>query len=411
MSGKRILVLTLSFGAGHVRAAQTVAAELKRRMPEAEIRLVDALENCTIFFRAFYVWTYWAMIRYAPRVWKKFFESRAERKDEFTAPVRMWRSGCRRVFAEIEEFQPNLIVAAEVGAGEIAVIARRDNLTNAAIVSVITDFETEPIWVKPEISAFAVATLEVKEQLENWGAEAEKIFVSGIPIDADFAEKHCPHATRRAFDLDERPIVLLMGGGMGPTAMDEIARLLLQSASNLNIIALPGGDRRTAARLKILPNAATVSLRVLSWTNEVARLMQAASILATKPGGLTLAEAAACSIPLVLFDSIPGPEEENAARFVAAGAAVFARNSKEAAAEILRLLQNQNELSRMAASSQKLARADAAGLIADLIAEKIKRQPEREIAFAESKRIEDYRRAFSLRREIDEKDVLSGSKI
>ena len=128
----RILVLTLSFGAGHISAAQSVASEFQKQIPECEVRLIDALENCSLAFKAFYVWTYWAMIRYAPRVWEKFFNSRIERDDKQTAPVWIWKKGCRKVFDEIRSFQPHLIVAAEVGASEIAVIARRENITNAA---------------------------------------------------------------------------------------------------------------------------------------------------------------------------------------------------------------------------------------------------------------------------------------
>lgn len=406
----KILILTLSFGAGHVRAAQAVAARLKIESPQAEIRLVDALENCPVWFRAFYVWTYWAMIRYAPRVWEKFFNSRVERKDEQTAPVWMWKKGCRKVFAEIKNFQPDLIVAAEVGACEIAVIARRGDLTNAPVVSVITDYEAEPIWVKPEIAAFCAASEEVKIQLQNWGAKAEKIQICGIPIDADFAETFYAANTRKEFDLDERPIILLMGGGMGPSRMDEIARLLVEKGENLNVVALPGRDRRAAAQLGKLQDSPTVSLRVLGWTNRVAALMRAAEILATKPGGLTLAEAAAAEIPCVLFDQIPGPEAANVARFVKGGAAFETRNSEETVQTILNLLSDNEKLAQMKTNARRLAEKDATGKIARLILETVKVQPARENAPSASPRMANYRRAFAVWQKIDEKAALNRGK-
>lgn len=40
--------------------------------------------------------------------------------------------------------------------------------------------------------------------------------------------------------------------------------------------------------------------------------MKCADMIITKPGGLTVTEALACNIPLVIFDAIPGQEEENA---------------------------------------------------------------------------------------------------
>ena len=405
----RILVLTLSFGAGHLSAARNVTAEFQKQIPEADLRLADALENCSLAFRAFYVWTYWAMIRYAPRVWEKIFNARLERRDEQTVPVWIWRRGCRKVFEEIKKFQPDLIVAVEVGACEIAVIARRSNLTNAEIVNVITDFEAEPIWVKPEVSAFFVAGDTVKKQLENWGADPEKIKVCGIPLSASFGETHDAEKTKAQFDLDERPIVLLMGGGMGPTKMDEVAAHLLENGENLQIVALPAKDERAKAALEKLRDSQSVSLRVVGWTSLIAELMQAATILATKPGGLTLSEAAACGVPLVFFDSIPGPEEANARRFVEAGAAVSVESARETASEILRLLRDGEKLRAMSDCCCSLAHSNAAREIVELALRKIDFSKEENKILFPPKKLSLSRRAFSVWRKLKRRKIFRAS--
>ena len=362
---RHILVLTLSFGAGHIRAAEAIFGELRKQLPAAEIKMIDALAECSLPFRVFYVWTYWWMIRYAPRLWDKFFARRVERRDEQTAPLWAWRKGCRKVFAEIKNFKPDLIFACEVGACEIAVIARRDRLTEAKIAGVITDFEAEPVWVKPEVSNFFVANDSVAGQLKSWGATEEKIAVCGIPLDVSFSAVYESSETRRRFGLDERPVVLLMGGGMGPTRMNEVAEKLLETGENLQIAALPGRDRRARGALEKLKNNQTISLKILSWTNEVAALMQAAEILATKPGGLTLSEAAACGVPLVLFDAIPGPEKSNARRFAEQGAGVLTNDAEETAQAILEILDNPQKQSEMACSIKKLAQPEAARKIVE----------------------------------------------
>src|SRR5881398_309957 len=83
-----ILVLTLSFGSGHVSAAGAVAKEIERQSPDADVRVIDALAECRLLFRAGYVWPYWLMLRYAPRLWDRLASARIEQKHERTAPDR-----------------------------------------------------------------------------------------------------------------------------------------------------------------------------------------------------------------------------------------------------------------------------------------------------------------------------------
>src|SRR5207253_1398719 len=100
-------------------------------------------------------------------------------------------------------------------------------------------------------------------------------------------------------------------------------------------------------------------LRVVGWTNEVAALMQAARILVTKPGGLTISEAALCSLPLVFFDPIPGAEFVNAKRMVDAGAAVVTQGPIETARAITSLLKDDKSIDAMALRSRAMARPNA----------------------------------------------------
>jgi processive 1,2-diacylglycerol beta-glucosyltransferase len=365
---RRILVLTLSFGSGHVRAARAVACELKRLAPDAEVRTLDALEGSGLIFRALYVWPYRAMLMYAPSLWKKFFESRVARRAEGTAPAWGFRRGCPRVFEEIERFGPDCIVAVEVAACEMAAIARRARMTEARIVNVITDHEAEPVWVKPEVALYAVADERVREQLCAWGAARSRIVVAGIPTDAAFAVSHDTRATRARFGAGEgSPLVLLMGGGQGPTRMDEVAARLCRGRVPMCVVAIAGGDARARRRLGRIKPRGDVGLRVLGWTDEVAALMHAAALLVTKPGGLTLSEAARCGLPVVMFDGIPGPETLNAERFASAGAGVVTRGADETAAVVERLLLDEPARAEMSARSRQLARPRAAEEVARLV--------------------------------------------
>jgi processive 1,2-diacylglycerol beta-glucosyltransferase len=364
---QRILVLTLSFGSGHVQAAQTVAEELRCQAPRADVLVVDALARCRFLFRAIYVWPYWAMVRYAPSRWDRFFRRRVARVDQRTAPEWAFQWGCPQVFEAIAEFNPNTIVATEVAACEMAVIARREGLTRAQILSVITDYEAEPVWVKAEVETYTVADPHVRSQLCSWGAPEESIVTCGIPTARAFQLRRQAKATKSRYGInDDAPIVLIMGGGNGPTRMDEVAAKLCESHKPMHVIAVAGRDARALRRLQHVRAEPPVSLHVLGWTEDIASVMQAASVLVTKPGGLTTAEAAMCALPLVMFDPIPGPEQRNAERLVQEGAGLLTNNAQEAVLSVLRLLRNPPTLRRMSARAEQLARPDAAAKIARL---------------------------------------------
>jgi processive 1,2-diacylglycerol beta-glucosyltransferase len=366
-NARRILVLTLSFGSGHVRAAQTVARELRRREPDADVRVCDALEGSRLLFRAFYVWPYWAMLRYAPSMWGRFFAARVARGDEATAPAWAFRWGCAHVFKLIESFRPDTVAACEVAACELAALARREGLTGARLVNVITDHEAEPVWVKPEVDAYAVADEGVREQLCAWGAPPERVMVCGIPTDEAFRTSHDAEETRRRHAIpDDAPLVLLMGGGMGPTRMDRVAASLCRGGVPLHVVAVTGRDARARRRLSRVKSEPPASLRVLGWAEDVAALMQAASVLVTKPGGLTTTEAALSSLPSVFFDAIHGPEQRNAARVAEAGAAVIADSPEAAAAAVLSLLRDAGARARMSEGARRLSMPNPAAVIARL---------------------------------------------
>ena len=361
----RILVLTLSFGSGHVRASQTIAKELKRLTPVAQVSVIDALERCRWWFYLFYVAPYWVMVRHFPRAWRRLFETRVRNRHSRTAPQWAFRFGCSQVFEAIGQINPDVIVAVEVAACEMGAIAKREGLTRARLISVITDHEAEPVWVQQEVDAYAVADETVREQLVLWGTPQHKIEVTGIAVDVSFA-KEDPKPSLNS-DSHSEPLVLLMGGGMGPTRMDEVAERLCKSGVPMQIVAVTGHDRRVQKKLGQLCAEAPVSLRVVGWADDVAGLMQAATLLITKPGGLTISEAALCGLPAVLFDALPGPEERNASRVASGGAALITQGVEETVGAAISLLRDERARCDMSLRARRLSTPDAATNIARMV--------------------------------------------
>ena len=184
---KRVCILTLSVGSGHVRASEVVQRALYDGADPIEVKLADALESARPWFHWLYVEPYWWMLRHAPGIWRRVFERRQQKRHRGTAPGWVFRHGCRQLLRQIKDYAPHLVMATEIGAAEIATLGRREGFFNAPILAVQTDFETEPPWVQPEIDLYCVASEEARKQLIGWGVLPNRVLLSGIPVDPAFA--------------------------------------------------------------------------------------------------------------------------------------------------------------------------------------------------------------------------------
>src|SRR5262245_37842438 len=71
----RILILSASVGAGHVRAAEAVAVALRRTLPEANVTNLDVLEMTNRLFRRFYAKSYIDLVNKAPHLLGHFYDA------------------------------------------------------------------------------------------------------------------------------------------------------------------------------------------------------------------------------------------------------------------------------------------------------------------------------------------------
>ncbi|MGD0694558.1 MAG: glycosyltransferase [Terriglobia bacterium] len=364
---KRIAILTLSVGSGHVQAAKAIERALEDGAEPIEVRVFDAVELARPWFLWLYVHSYWWMLRRAPGIWRGLFDRRQRKRHRSTAPHWVFRRGCAEVLRRLKDFSPRLVIVTEIGAAEIAALAKREGWFNAPILAVHTDLETEPPWAQREIDVFSVASDRARAQLIEWGISPNRILVCGIPIDPAFALPFDRPELLRALGLDShRPVVLVMGGGMGPVPLDEVVHSLEQCGLSIQVLAVAGHNQALRARLEALRGKVALTLHLFGWTDNVPELMAAADLVITKPGGVTMAEALAAGRPMILTHPIPGPEEAHALHLQQSGVALRARSLEDIPHLAFRLLNNPRQLAEIERRARELARPEAAHAIAQV---------------------------------------------
>ena len=367
MIRRRIAILTLSVGSGHVRASEVVGHALLEGGEDVEIQIMDAVSLARPWFVAIYVQSYWWMLRYAPGLWRRLFETRQKKRHRSTAPEWFFRRGCAPIMQRLKAFAPHLVVVTEIGAAEIAALAKRDGCFTAPILAVQTDFHTEPPWVQPEIDVYCVASSEAKSQLISWGVSSNRILQCGIPIDPAFALPFDREELLQALGLDpRRPVVVVMGGGMGPIPMGEIVQSLELTGLPFQVVAITGHNQKLRTQLEEMRGKLALDLHIFGWSDRIPEFMASADLLITKPGGVTSAEALAAGLPMILTHPIPGPEERHVKFLVGLSVAVRADRPAEIPQLVHRLLNGRDQLSEMSRRARELSRPDAVHAIAQV---------------------------------------------
>ncbi|MBI3322883.1 MAG: glycosyltransferase, partial [Candidatus Omnitrophica bacterium] len=237
---------------------------------------------------------------------------------------------------------------------------------------VIPDLFPQRLWLVSEADAMAVASEQTRRTCEQRGIRAERLHVCGVPVELRFSAPVDRPALRRQLGLDpSRTTLLLASGGMGYGPLEPLVKTLLATESSiarrLQVLVVCGHHDALAQRLTRRCADAPFPVRVFGFVETMPELMQASDLMVTKAGGLTVMEALAVGLPMVLCGTIPGQESFNAEYVVAHGAAVDAAHPAEAVAKVLQLLGQPQRLEAMRHAAKSLSRPHAADDIAALV--------------------------------------------
>jgi processive 1,2-diacylglycerol beta-glucosyltransferase len=361
-----ILVLTTSAGGGHVTAGQAVGSALQELAPEARIEVHDVLTWGSRWFRRLYSGGYFRIVQHWPWMMGWLY-------DTMDDPPGLW-DRLRRMFQgvfvgpvvrELLGRQPRLLIHTHFLSAEIAADLRRSGRLDCPQVIVTTDFATHRIWVQEPTERYYTATEEGKVYLTTWGVPPERIAVTGIPVRAAFQKPLSRQVARQQLGLPtEGRMVLLLTGGMGMGPVEAIFRQLLHLTDLAHVVAIAGSNRKLYERLKALAGQGRGSATVVGYTDRMHEYMRAADLAITKPGGLTASEALVCGLPMLIIFPIPGQETRNSDYLLAEGAAAKLQHIRLLRYQVRKLLEDEQALERLRQAARRLARPEAARVIA-----------------------------------------------
>jgi processive 1,2-diacylglycerol beta-glucosyltransferase len=366
----RVLLLSASSGAGHVRAAQALEKAFSAR-GDCVVEHIDAIHYVSKLFQRIYDKAYISMVRRAPELMGVLYDRTDLPWNHLRRRLAMDRLNTQPMIRMLKKVQPDLCVATHFLPGEIIawLVARKKLRAHNAIV--VTDYDVHAMWLCRTVARYYVALQESVEYLAAIGVPREKLRVTGIPVDPSFAEPTSRAEARRHLRLDLHATTLLVSaGGEGVGPIEQLVRGLLQMQRPWQIVAIAGKSEKMRKRLEALsqqsgalPGGAP-RLCAVGFTTEMHQYMAAADLLVGKAGGLTTSEALARNLPIALTEPIPGQEERNADHLLEAGAAIRCNNLPVAAWKVAALLDDPGRLQKMREAARQMARPNAAANIA-----------------------------------------------
>lgn len=364
----RVLLLSASAGSGHVRAAAALEKVFRAQPAVREIVNVDALTYTNKLFRQFYTKFFYQLVRNAPTLLGWFYENLDEPWKTERMRLMLSRLNTGPLVRMIRRMRPDLTVCTHFLPAEIIsyLLAKGSIQTRHAIV--VTDLDVHAMWLSRYFSHYFVAIEEARVHLKMAGLPEDRIIVSGIPIDPVFSAPKDRRALCEKHGIDpNRPLLLVSLGAMGREVGEELVRALSYLKTSAQIVLVCGVHEDVKALFfeaihrVHMPH---LSWRVLGFTSEMDEWIRIATLLVGKPGGLTLSEAMACGLPMVIFQPIPGQEERNSDHLLEAGAAIKCNYVTTLAFKVDQLLGDANRLARMRRAARKLGRPHAAHTVA-----------------------------------------------
>ncbi|HEV8539260.1 MAG TPA: glycosyltransferase [Bacteroidota bacterium] len=368
-SNRTILLLSATAGAGHFRAAEALAETAQALNLPVTVRHEDILNYTFGFFKNFYSKIQFAITDTSPELWgylyrKTEFEGYGKNKSPL---ARLFGNfNYRRYHKLLGAVRPDAMVCTHF----LPYTAIENELQKSdwriPVFSVTTDYELHSLWLSPSVKRYYVASDQGAWTLRGHGISTERIVVTGIPVLPQFTEKGEQQAARKELGLGTDVFtILILSGGYGVGVVNELTLSVEDFLSTLapRRFQLLVSSARNAAlhrKLEQLPHPPNVDMKVFQFVPYVGKLMDAADVLISKAGGLTVTEAMVKHLPLIIFDPTPGQENRNAIYLMERGAAVSATSFTNLNFKLGQTIENPALLKRMKANAQQIARPDAA---------------------------------------------------
>ena len=361
-----ILFLFSDTGGGHRSATEAVIEALHLEFGDAvTTEMVDFFKDyAPLPFNKMPDW-YPEMVK-APRLWKASFYATDGRARARAITTALWPYARQAANARVRAHPADIVVTIHPFANSLALKALGKN--HLPFITVVTDMvTTHALWFDKRANLILVPTEIARQRAIRYHMDPDRVLTVGLPV----ADRYCtPLGDKRILRErlgwpQDKPIVLMVGGGEGMGPLGKMARAVDESGLDLGLVVVAGRNQRLQAALEAVPweNPAFI----YGFTREMPDFMRAADFIVTKAGPGTIAEAVNANLPIILYAKLPGQEDGNVTFVEEEGAGVWAPTPQLVVRALTRWISRPHEKAAVVENCRRVARPNAAREIARAI--------------------------------------------
>ncbi|NLH97519.1 MAG: glycosyltransferase [Clostridiaceae bacterium] len=369
------LFLTVTAGQGHNSASFALARYLESQGVECTV--LDTYKYLSKLIGEIVDVGYKSIARHSPRLHLLMYDnaekvSEKEKMRKTFLPYTIAEASKSKMQKYIDSKKPDVIVCTHIFTAIIVSRMRQDGVLDARIpvFGIVTDFTLHPFWEDTVLDYYVVANELLVHEARRKGMDTGKLLPFGIPVKEEFSEEIPASEARAKLNLRDKMTLLVVSSSVGFGNIPEIVSDIGKVPMDFQIVVICG--RNTRLSKKITETHYNKDVIVVGYVDNMELYMDAADVIITKPGGLTVSEALTKRKPLIITDPIPGVENRNAYFLINNDLAVYAGKYARICDVIMQLHSHPGKIDQMRRAQEVYGKRHSARMTGDFMIDLIK---------------------------------------
>ncbi len=318
----KILILTCNTGQGHNSTAGSISEKFAQNGTECLVE--DALAFVSPKMSDFISSWHTRIYRYAPVLFDQgyeFAEKHPSLLSDDSAAYKLFSLGITKLTKYVLDNEITGIICVHVFSALMVNELTKNPEINVKTAFVATDYTCSPGTSESTLDAYFIPHKNLRGEFVACGIPEEQIIPSGIPVKDTFLNSVDKARAKKEMNIPpDYKHILMMCGSMGCGPMEDMTeKLSAILPSNVILTVVCGKNEKLKKKLE---KFGSDNVRILGFTDNVSMLMDSTDLYMTKPGGLSITEAARKRLPLAFIDAVSGCESYNRYFFLTRGMAI-----------------------------------------------------------------------------------------